>query len=77
MRRYTIVYFDAHDAILMSSVLHCACDDDAIEIVGESTHPYAMHIFESERQVARCPPLRNAYPFGSSDGGRQLEGTSR
>jgi hypothetical protein len=77
MRRYTIVYLDAHGAAATSSVLQCDCDDDVIEIVGQSTHPHAIDIFETDRRVARCPALNSTYPFGPSEVSHHRSGASR
>lgn len=56
MAIYTITFISADGGVLERCTLECGCDDDAIDIVGESAHPHAIDIHEGERHVVRCPP---------------------
>lgn len=55
MAIYTVTFLGADGDVLERRTLECGCDDDAIDIVGESAHPYAIDIHEDERHVVRCP----------------------
>ena len=56
MAQYTIHFLDAHGAIEATQTHECHCDDDAIDLVGESEHPHAIDVLDGARHVVRFPP---------------------
>lgn len=56
MAEYTITFLGADGAPMSQKTIICDCDDDAIDLVGDSTHLHGIDIHHGERHVVRFPP---------------------
>jgi hypothetical protein len=56
MPTYTITFRGLDGGVHSQKDTECACDDDAIDAAGDSTHPYEIDVHEGDRHVVRFPP---------------------
>ena len=56
MATYTVSFLGFDGDVQTRQTLECASDDDAIDIVGDSTHPHSIDLHEGARHVVRFPP---------------------
>jgi hypothetical protein len=53
MQRYRVFFLDTHGEPLNHEEVECRNDDEAIDRVGRSDHPYGIELREGARVVAR------------------------
>jgi hypothetical protein len=57
MQRYRVFFLDAQGRSLNQQDMDCRDDDDAIDRIGRSDHPFAMELRDGARVVARFDPI--------------------
>lgn len=56
MAPYTVSFLGPDEEIVAQEVRWFEHDDNAIDEIGRSDHPHAIHVHQGERLVARFPP---------------------
>lgn len=56
MADYTVTFLGPDGSLVGQETVTCDCDDDVIDLVGESSHPHAIDIHHGDRHVVRFPP---------------------
>ena len=56
MPAYRVTFLDEDECAIRTEALTAGSDDDAIDQIGRSAHPYAIDIHDGDRLVVRFPP---------------------